>query len=103
MKLKHYVQHYWRDFPTACHMEVGNASTHQITPDILTNISPQFALVDEEPPNIVKTLHTILSSKMPNEPFPVVGNVTTRTQDIILVFALFTSKGRLIEPSKFCR
>ena len=29
--------------------------------------------------------------------------VTARTQDIILVFALFTSKGGLIEPSNFCK
>lgn len=103
MNLKDYVQHYWRDFPTACHLEVENAKTHQITADVLQNlIISKTGLPEVVPPSIVRTLHTILKSKTLSEPFPIVGDVTSRTQDIVLVFALFTSKGALIEPSKFC-
>ena len=61
LNLKDYVQHYWRDFPTACHLEVENAKTHQITADVLQNlIISKTGLPEVVPPSIVRTLHTIL-------------------------------------------
>ena len=99
LNLKDYVQHYWRDFPTACHLEVENAKTHQITPDVLQNLISKTGLPEVVPPSIVKTLHTILKSKTLSEPFPIVADVTSRTQDVVLVFALFTSNGSILTMS----
>ena len=72
LNLKSYVHHYWRDFPTACRMDMEHAKTYQITPEILNEISQNLS---DEPPNIVKTLHTLLDSKKLPEPFPIIDEV----------------------------
>ena len=94
-----YVQHYWKDFPTVCHMDIQHAKTHQVTDKVLKHLSP---VLTKEPPSIFKTLHQILAEESRElEPFPVIPEVTSRTQDIILVFALFTSRGVVVQPEQF--
>ena len=53
-------------------MDMEHAKTYQITPEILNEISQNLS---DEPPNIVKTLHTLLDSKKLPEPFPIIDEV----------------------------
>lgn len=98
LDLQKFVSHYWRDFPTVCHMDLEHAKTYQITRDIKIPDT-----IDDDPPSIFQTFHAILAQKWPLKPFPIVGEVTSRTQDLIIVFAIFSSQGGLIEPEKFCQ
>ena len=83
LNLKSYVHHYWRDFPTACRMDMEHAKTYQITPEILNEISQNLS---DEPPNIVKTLHTLLDSKKLPEPFPIIDEVKYVPNNKFVVF-----------------
>ena len=98
LNLTDFVRHYWQDFPTICHMSPYDAKTHQINQEILANLPK----LDQEPPNIFKSLHEILDGKCPTHKFPIIRGVTSKTMDILLVFALFSSGEKLVEPLNFC-
>ena len=79
-------------------MTVDNAKTNQLTPEIQSSIPA----INSNPPSIFKTLHNILDGKIPQTPYPIIPQVTSRSLDLVLIFALFSSKGSLVEPTKYC-
>ncbi len=99
LNLSKFVQHYWWDFPTVCHSEPEKAKTFQVSADLLSKLD--LSKLSSEPPSIFKTLQDILKGVKMTQPFPILGEVTSRTRDLTLVFVLFVSKGGLIEPERF--
>ena len=98
LELELYVQHYWRDFPSVCHMECSNAKTNQLPSSLVAELSknPRHG---RQPFNVFKTL----LKQLRNEdiaPVSIIPRVTSRTRDLIVIFALSVTKDKMISLEK---
>ena len=76
LDLPKFVEHYWKEFPTMCHMSVEKAKTDQVDPKILQNLDMKF--LDVPPPCIFETLQNIIKKIPLKAPFPILPEVTSR-------------------------
>lgn len=96
LRREEYVHHYWKDFPSLCHMEVANAQTNQFT-------EAAFNLIEGghcQPFNVFKALLQIIKSQRLDTPVRIIPNVTDRTRDILTIFSLSVSQGQSLDLSK---
>jgi anaphase-promoting complex subunit 1 len=100
LNLNQFVHHYWKDFPTVCHINMDKARTNQFSQYVMSKLGSQE--METSPPSIFQCLQEILAKKTLTKPFSYIKNVTDRTHDIVLVLALFASKGGLVEPINYC-
>ena len=104
LEMEQYVQHYWRDFPSVCHMECSNAKTNQIPPSLVVKLSSN-AKHSLQPFNIFKTLLNLLKNEKIT-PVSAIPNVTSRTQELVVIFALSVAEDdkaileKLVAPSE---
>ena len=77
LDLPKFVEHYWKEFPTMCHMSVEKAKTDQVDPKIL-QILDKKSLDGIPPPCIFETLQNIIKKIPLKAPFPILPEVTSR-------------------------
>ena len=92
LRREEYVHHYWKDFPSVCHMDGSYARTNQFDEmtafKLITQLKPP-----PQPFNVFKTLLKIIKCKRLDEPVRIIPHVTNRTRDILVIFALGVSQG----------
>ncbi len=93
------VHQYWRDFPTVCPQSMEKAKTRQCSSNTKGKLLTYGMKIQPEPPNLFKTLEQILDGNL-GAPFPVLNGVTDRTKHLLMVFALYASRGQIVDPSK---
>ena len=77
LNLQNFVEHYWKEFPTMCHMSVEKAKTEQIDLKMIQDLELSMLI---DPPSIFKTLEAIIKGQPIKDIFPIITGVTSRYQ-----------------------
>ena len=75
LNLQNYVEHYWKEFPTMCHMSVEKARTEQVNLKMIQEL--ELSMLND-PPSIFKTLEAIIKGQPIKDIFPIISGVTSR-------------------------
>ena len=77
LNLQNFVEHYWKEFPTMCHMSVEKAKTEQVDLKMIQDL--ELSMLND-PPSIFKTLEAIIKGQPIKDIFPIISGVTSRYQ-----------------------
>ena len=91
LRREEYVHHYWKDFPSVCHMDGSYARTNQFDETAFKLIAQPKQ--QPQPFNVFKTLLKIIKFRRLDDPVRIIPRVTNRTRDILVTFAVSVSQG----------
>lgn len=85
LRMKHYVIHYWKDFPDVCPLNMNEANS-QFTLNDISKIN-QLSILTNEPVSIMQYIYNLLSNTIVS-PYPYIKNVNLRSKKFIQIFGL---------------
>ena len=92
LQMKEYQHHYWRDFPSST-LFPGTVRQSQLTPAAASKLSPA-PLMTSKPPSILSHLRLLCSGERPQEPFPLLGVVTSSSQLLSIALSILGNSTR---------
>ncbi|KAK9511917.1 hypothetical protein O3M35_000478 [Rhynocoris fuscipes] len=87
LRLNHYCQYYWRDFPADC--QINTIFVSQLPDNDLMQLSkPQF--MSDVPPNVFEHIYYLILGVQPQESYPYITGVNSKSRTVIEIIGVLS-------------